>query len=552
MTLHRFGKNQPYSNEANRVQALKRLDIIDTPTEKEFDDLVALAAQICQTPVAGIAFADETRAWFKSKLGVPFSEIPLQHSFCTYNIKVKGLFIVTDAHLDERFSGNPLVTGTTLLRFYAGVTIYSPDHFAIGTLFVLDHIPRNLNSEILASLKSLGKQVEKLLELRLQIKNLRHINDKLKIRDAAFVNMAGGVTLQDANGHILDLNKSAISILELDSSEGKKDPVSIDHVTSDIYREDGSRLPFQERPSTIAFRTGEVVRNKVLGIKINQAQMKWLDLTATPLYLHEDNSKPSHVISTFTDVTEFRKSQQVLMQAAKMRSLGEMAAGIAHEINTPLAVICLTAEQIKRDITKPEATRKSDEQLTQKLERIEKTGQRIATIVKGLRLFARESDQDPWTASIAADIVKEALALCAERFKNHNIEIRTDFDLDLVVECVPVQISQVILNLLGNAFDAVDALPEKWIHIQIKKIENQVRLSFTDSGLGISAATQAKLMTPFFTTKEIGKGTGLGLSISKGLIEKFKGHFYYDSQQPNTCFVIELPLISAQISLKSA
>src|SRR5476649_71147 len=108
------------SDEASRLEALRRYHVLYTPPEQAFGDLAALAVQICRTPIALISFIDEHRQWFKAKVGLSTSETPREHSFCAHAIEGDDLFIVPDATLDERFSGNPLVTGEPHIRFYAG------------------------------------------------------------------------------------------------------------------------------------------------------------------------------------------------------------------------------------------------------------------------------------------------------------------------------------------------------------------------------------------------------------------------------------------------
>jgi C4-dicarboxylate-specific signal transduction histidine kinase len=110
------------------------------------------------------------------------------------------------------------------------------------------------------------------------------------------------------------------------------------------------------------------------------------------------------------------------------------------------------------------------------------------------------------------------------------------------VNCRPTQLSQVLLNLLSNAFDAVSALSEKWVRLTVTQEEQKLIIKVIDSGNGIPSDIAEKIMQPFFTTKVIGKGTGLGLSISRGIIESHEGALFYDPSEKNTTFVIELPI----------
>lgn len=225
--------------------------------------------------------------------------------------------------------------------------------------------------------------------------------------------------------------------------------------------------------------------------------------------------------------------------AAKLASLGEMAGGIAHEINTPLNVILLLAEQ-QMDILSNE---KMDvPAMKEAIEKVTSTTQRIEKIVRGLRTFAREGEKDPVETVQLAVIVDNTLALCYEKFKINNIDLRVPVPFpDIYLKCRPVQISQVLLNLLNNAFEAVQGLPQKWVSIDAEDFGDEIEIRITDSGPGIPMELHSEIFRPFFTTKEIGKGTGLGLSISRGLIEAHHGQMYIDSHNKNTSFVIRLP-----------
>ncbi len=228
-----------------------------------------------------------------------------------------------------------------------------------------------------------------------------------------------------------------------------------------------------------------------------------------------------------------------LIQAAKMSALGEMAGGIAHEINTPLNIITLSSNLVKENLEKRKVLDAESEYL---IGRIEGTAFRIAKIVKGLRWFAKESGGDECEIISFNIIVNETLSLCQEKFKNHGVQLRLiSVPDDLMVACRPTEISQVLLNLLNNAFDAIQDQDDKWIEINVKENDNGLQISVVDSGFGIDPAIQNKIMQPFFTTKSLGKGMGLGLSLSKGIIESHKGMLSLDVSSHNTCFVIDLP-----------
>src|SRR5436190_19609960 len=153
-------------NEKQRLKVLWQYSVLDTMPEEIFDDLTELAARICEAPVAMITLVDEDRQWFKAKVGVSINETSRDISFCAHAITQPGLFIVPDATRDERFAKNPLVKSDPKVRFYAGAPLVTPDGYALGTLCVIDKVPRELRPEQKQALRILARHVVSQLELR--------------------------------------------------------------------------------------------------------------------------------------------------------------------------------------------------------------------------------------------------------------------------------------------------------------------------------------------------------------------------------------------------
>lgn len=163
---------QTTTSEARRLKVLWQYDVLDTIPEELFDDLTELAAGICGAPIALISLVDEDRQWFKSKVGVTINETSRDISFCAHAIKGQDLFIIPDATKDLRFANNPLVTSDPKIRFYAGAPLIAPDGEALGTLCVIDKVPRELSSEQQQALRVLARHVMTQLELRRHAKDL--------------------------------------------------------------------------------------------------------------------------------------------------------------------------------------------------------------------------------------------------------------------------------------------------------------------------------------------------------------------------------------------
>jgi len=167
-------------NEAQRLAALKEYHILDTAAEQAYDDITALAAYVCHTPIAMISLVDESRQWFKSRLGLNAQETPRDVAFCAHAILQTEPLIVQDALKDARFADSALVTRDPHIRFYAGFPLTSPEGFALGTLCAIDRKPRQLSAEQKTAMEALSRQVMALLELRRVSARMAEALEKIK------------------------------------------------------------------------------------------------------------------------------------------------------------------------------------------------------------------------------------------------------------------------------------------------------------------------------------------------------------------------------------
>ncbi len=226
------------------------------------------------------------------------------------------------------------------------------------------------------------------------------------------------------------------------------------------------------------------------------------------------------------------------LQASKMATLGEVAAGIAHEINNPLTIIMSRIGFLEKKLEKVNLL---DPEFASSIAKINLTIERIVKIINGLRYFAHSGSDKKSNVSLAR-VISDSLELCQERVKKNDIELRVlkpTFDVE--VSAHDTQLIQVVLNLIINSLDAIKGLSDKWIEIEYKIEKDHLKLIVRDSGSGVPAEVANKIMNPFYTTKERGEGTGLGLSLSKTIIENHEGRLFYNAEATNTEFIIELP-----------
>jgi anti-sigma regulatory factor (Ser/Thr protein kinase) len=223
------------AQEQARIQALHSYKILDTDPEQAFDDLTILASHICDTPVALISLIDSSRQWFKSRVGLSVSETPRELAFCNIAIQQPNLFIVPDATKDPRFSSNPFVVSDPKIRFYAGAPITSSDGHPLGTLCVVDVVPRQLTPSQQSALLALSHQVQAQFELR---KNLMELRSALQQRDKAEAERDRTIVeLKNALDHVSRLSGllPACSVCKLDVTIAA-DPNAISGVVDGVMQ----------------------------------------------------------------------------------------------------------------------------------------------------------------------------------------------------------------------------------------------------------------------------------------------------------------------------
>jgi PAS domain S-box-containing protein len=219
---------------------------------------------------------------------------------------------------------------------------------------------------------------------------------------------------------------------------------------------------------------------------------------------------------------------------AKLASLGELAAGVAHEVNNPLAILLGHASLLRERFGENPANVKL-------IEAIERSGERIAKIIKGLRTFSRHSDGQRDKTVALRNVIQDALMIADLRANRAGVSLKSTLDENLTLRCDAIEMEQVFVNLIHNGIDAVKSLPEKWVEIRAFQRSDTIVIQVLDSGRGLSPEVREKLFQPFFTTKPVGEGTGLGLSIVKGLVDQHGGNIKVQTLENHTCFELTFP-----------
>lgn len=389
------------------------------------------------------------------------------------------------------------------------------------------------------------EKIRGMVSVDLVLPQLQNIVENINLSDREFVSIRDQQNrfvahshrerlLQQLDASVVEDGLIKISDLEMRSTLG----ITEESFTSLVV--DQPELNWQINilsHSDVLYKDLYVFRNRISAALI----FIWI-LIAFFIWVLKQKELEGKLMSQQVDV-----ARQQLIYSTKMAALGEMAGGVAHEINNPLTVINVYLASMQKRL---KSLNFEDTKTFDTIERIDATSKRIARIVSGLRMFSRSGENDPFRNENLRSILEETLTLTLDRLRSAQIEFKMNCPDDVIILCSAVQISQVIVNLVNNAIDAVEIIepgmaPKRWIHLDVFKIpqKKMIQVSVTDSGLGISPEIAGKVLQPFFTTKEVGKGTGLGLSISKGIIERHGGELSYNISNSNTQFIFTIPTV---------
>jgi histidine kinase len=394
-----------------------------------------------------------------------------------------------------------------------------PTHWIVRTSPI-----KNENGEIVAAMEmSVDVTQRKLLEEELKKSEKKYY--------AIFDNIPNPVFVLDRETlEILDCNNSVKAVYGYDKEEITRGSFL------DFFRDnDRNQLASLIKASTLINRARHITKD---------ARSLYVNLRISP----SEYPGGRVLLVTASDITKRLETEQQLIQASKMATLGEMATGVAHELNQPLSVIKTASRFFMKKIRKQEKI-EDDIFLTMAGE-IDSYVDRASKIINHMRQFGRKSDISLQKVQVN-DILKAAMEILGQQLKVRGIDVVWDLDENLPpIMAAPDRLEQVFINLLVNARDAVDekwqsrelAGNEKRITLKTKSSDHEVVVKIADTGPGIEAAIIDRIFEPFFTTKKVGQGTGLGLSISYGIIQECKGKIKAVSpNRDGTTFVMKFP-----------
>ncbi len=238
------------------------------------------------------------------------------------------------------------------------------------------------------------------------------------------------------------------------------------------------------------------------------------------------------------DIRSEINSRRAMQEQSKMAALGQLAGGIAHEINNPLAAVRGRLYIMRLGLESPRKPEPSE--LLREIQTVDRLSVRISEIINALKVFSRK-DPDAKLANFALlDVVKEVASVSSDKLRLTNCQLDLAVDPEISVRGRRVDLMQILVNLINNSCDAVSSGAERWVRVEARELKNCIALKVTDSGHGIPEDIVKRMMEPFFTTKEVGTGTGLGLSISRSLAENMSATLEYEHGAENTSFVLRM------------
>jgi PAS domain S-box-containing protein len=549
-------------DEADRLTALSECAILDTAAEKDFDDFPNLASYICQTPIALVSFVDAARQWFKAKIGLEIDELPREVAFCAHAILKPDLFIVNDTFLDKRFAKNPLVVSEPHIRFYAGAPLVTSDGHALGTLCVIDRVPRQLSEPQKEALRMLARQTVTQLELRRNANMMGELYRKLdreiaeraraerereellvreqEVRAAAEANeqryrfLAESIPQQvwtaQPDGALDYVNQRAIDYFARADLN-----IVGDHWQQVIHPDD---LPGCLERWQNALATGEVYEVEFRLRRGADGDYRWHLGRALPM--RDASGRIIRWFGTNTDIDDQKRLYRLAEEANRAKDT--FLATVSHELRTPLTSMMGWAELLKLGMLDEKKQRHA-------LDVIESSARAQAQLIGDLldisRIISGKLRLDVQPLELAP-VIKAAMDVVHPAAAAKSIRLVSRIGRGVgMVSGDPDRMQQVIWNLLSNA---VKFTPEGGsVEVSLKLAGAQAEIVVTDSGAGIDADFLPHVFDHFrqadsTSTRKHG-GLGLGLAIVRRLVELHGGTVAAESEGEGrgATFRIRLP-----------
>ena len=498
-------------DEVLRLRLLHRLDVLDTPPEREFDDIVFMASMVCGCPMAAISFVDVHRVWNKATVGSISRELPRDNALGAVAIMSSSPTVVADASTDPLFAthaaGRVRLYAAFPLRTSVDPTVSS----AVGVLCVMDDRPRVLNPAQLEALAALARQTERLLELRVSLADARAERETLALSEERFRlaldGLVQGVVVIDSSGTVVSANPAAATI----SGFTAQDIIGGNAFTPEFRGVDGDRVPREQLPATAALRDDTMAHEQLMRLTRPDGSTRWIVANATPFV--DPGTRERNAVVSFLDVTEShdlnnRLRDSLARLTAASRERAALISAVAHDLRAPVASMRLMADLLDDPKGALTAQRRSDllSRLRQEASTTESAlGDLVAADrVSGGLLAPRRSLVD------VRALVRRRVDLVST--ESHHLELRLADD-DLVLWADRAQLERVIDNLLGNGLKHTPAGSR--LVVSAEDRGDAIAVTVDDNGPGVPDDVRNLLFNAYTRGSDAVNrpGSGIGLYL---------------------------------------
>ena len=586
------------ATEPQRLAALRRYEILDTPPEQAFDDIVVLAAQVCRTPFAMLSLVDDERQWIKSRVGQRFGGTARELAFCSHVVLAPDRIMeISDARADLRFSQNPFVKEQDGIRFYAGAPLVTPDGHALGALCVIDQTPQRLSEEQREALRILSRRVIAQLELRRRTRELEaEITDRRRSEQALehserFLQstldaLTAEIAILDGAGVIVAVNAAWMRFARRNAAASS----GLGLGANFLQVCDQMAVKGVNDSATVAAGIRSVLSGEVeeFGREYpcpGPDENRWF-LVRVTRFGPEDNRRVVIARENISErkqaEDELRRLHRQLLDASREAGMAEVATSVLHNVGNVLTSVNVSAtlvgDRLRKNSTAsfsrvysllraqsadlpgffardPRAGQlmsyleqfgqhlKAEQQaMLAELENLRANIEHIRDIVTMQQGFARLS-------GVAESVDPAALIADAQRMNQDSLD-RHGVSVERIIEDVPRievdkhKVLQVLVNYLRNAIDACvhSGRPDSRVVLRVYQRETGVIFSVADNGVGIPAENLARIFNHGFTTKK--DGHGFGLHSGANAAREMGGTVTVHSDGPacGATFTLEVPI----------
>ncbi len=538
------------ASEEERLTVLRSYGILDTPAEAEFDALTRLAAYICGAPIALISLLDGQRQWFLSKQGMSADQKPQNISFCRYTIQRDELFEVTDASLDERFNGNPLVTGPPHIRYYCGAPLITPEGYRLGSLCVIDRKPKKLDDAQKAALQTLAREVIVRLEMKRQQQQLERQQQQAESNQKRF-----GLLFEHSRSYLYTHTLSGI-ILAANTAAVQ----ALGHNVREIAGSNIADFLVTETPDRLEDYLQKIRTEGVLSgtarVRTGSGEERYWQFSNV---LCEDPGCAPFVICSAYDVTDKQAARQILLLAEE--DLKNQVQLRTAELSAVNAALESTREELEaflyrasHDLRGPVCSLKGVMYLMQTdtagkgqealLGMMQQTLLKLEHAMENILHYTnnRHNYLDYEKVDLPA-VLRQALDYCKRVKGSEQVTIRTGITAENDFYSDAYRVQLVIQHLLANSIAFHDlTLPEPFVQVSLNCTPATLTICLEDNGGGVAPDAAPVIFDRFVKDSGQSIGTGLGLYIVKAVLTKLGGTVEVFSRDgKGTCFVVEIP-----------